>query len=370
MNILIDAHMVGAHETGNETYIRELAVELPLLYPEDRFTIAIAHHRAKELIGSAPNIQYCHVAEAPGPRLLFQLPILAQRYRADILHCTYAAPVWVPRQCHRVVTVHDASFLDHPEWFGLKDRLVLHAGVRLSMRQASAILTVSRFSKERLTAHYPHAARRITSVLNGVSPPPVPPDDPLPALDRYGIHTPYLFALGNLQPRKNIERLIQAFEHVLEKVTEPLTLVIGGQPHYQAEMIETMVATHAARAHIRLVGYVPEADLEVLYRNAYLFVYPSLYEGFGLPPLEAMARGTPVIASRSTALPEACGQAACLVDPMQVDDIAGAIVFLIEHPEEREHLIKKGLKHASALDWKRAARAIHHVYCTIAGSTH
>ena len=173
-------------------------------------------------------------------------------------------------------------------------------------------------------------------------------------LSCYGIERPYIFALGNIHPRKNLARLLDAYLALKAKGRSIPAMVWGGLQHWESEEL----VERACSAGVILPGFIAQEDLPTFYRQAEMLVYPSLYEGFGLPPVEAMACGTPVITSNTTSLPEVVGDAALTVDPTKTDEIATAIARLLDDTSLRRHLQQAGIERAKTFTWKRTAQRL------------
>jgi glycosyltransferase involved in cell wall biosynthesis len=262
----------------------------------------------------------------------------------------------------KVVTIHDLSFLRHPETFTPRLRAYLTQTVPRSVERADLILTDSLCTKEDVTALLGVSPDRVTALHLGVSATfgPIAESDErrrLNAAYQLG-DRPYLLAVGTVQPRKNYGRLIEAVDRLRERID--IALVIVGRP---AWLSDSIVEAAAARPHVKLLGFVDDEDLPALYRQAAAFAFPSLYEGFGLPPLEAMACGTPVVASNASSVPEAVGAAGLLHDPRDVDELATALLRTLTNADLRADLRQRGLARAAQFTWTRTAQewlaAIH-----------
>ncbi len=246
----------------------------------------------------------------------------------------------------QVITIHDASVFDHPEWF----RPTFAAWTRLSWKilakRAKTIITVSEFSKQRLKHHLGLPDEKIHVVYNGVGKPFEPQSAKCveDVKDKYGIKKPYFLFVGTLEPRKNLKTLLKAWSMAGLDAHE---LFISGE---DGKVFANYVG-HASSA-----SYVSDNDLPALYSGASAFVFPSFYEGFGLPALEAMACGTPVITSSTTALAEVFGDAALLVSPGKTEDIACAMQTIVEDKSFAMKLREKGLMKASEFTWEKSAR--------------
>jgi glycosyltransferase involved in cell wall biosynthesis len=354
VRILIDAHVVGENEAGNETYIVNLLRGLSQINRDDEFVVAAAHPESVEpLIAGGRNFALVPVSANPVRRLVYDIPRLASRHDVDLLCVTYTGPLIVNRPM--VVVVHDVSFRRHPEWFSPRDRVVLTVGVGVTVRRASAVVTLSEFSRREIAATCGVPIDRIHVTPLAAAPEFAPErtnDDDVYA--RYGLRRPYLLAVGNLQPRKNLLRLMEAFNRLQTRKDFQYDLVLVGNERWGAAIGST-IERLALSERVKPIGYVSSTDLPALYRGADLFVYPSLYEGFGLPVLEAMACGTPVLASRGSAIPEVAGKAARLVDTESVQELADGIAELWSQPALRAELRDQGVVRSRMFSWEQTA---------------
>jgi glycosyltransferase involved in cell wall biosynthesis len=367
MHIAIDAHSVGAQLAGNETYAVNLIEALAEIDQANQYTLYVTKQSAVDRYTNRwPNFQVKRtLPHTPLVRIPLTLSLELRRSPVDVLHVQYTAPPRMP--CALVVTIHDLSFEHLPETFNRRSRAQLRLTVRRTARKAAQILTLSEFSRRDIIGTYgidsnrvsvtpPAAARQFAPVTNATE------------LRRirtsYGIQRDYILALGSIQPRKNLVRLINAYT-ALRRVrpeTELPQLVLAGKRGWlEAETIRAAEQSDARR-DILLIGYVPDSDLPALYGSALCFAYPSYYEGFGLPVLEAMQCGTPVIAGNRTSLPEVIGSAGVLVDPFDESAIAHGLLELIERPDLRDQLRIKGLARAAQFDWTTTARLTLQAY--------
>ena len=183
--------------------------------------------------------------------------------------------------------------------------------------------------------------------------------------ERYQLDGPFVLYAGNIKPHKNLERLIEAFHLIRRGPLEHVKLLIIGDEISKLPALRRAVHRHKLHKHVRFLGFVPDETLAILYRLAAVFVFPSLYEGFGLPPLEAMASGTPVVTSNLSSMPEVAGDAAVLVDPYDVDAIKDGIKRVLTDPELREDLVRKGLRRARHFSWERSVARTREIYLEI-----
>lgn len=302
------------------------------------------------------------------------LSLAARRHRLDLVHDPNGiAPFLGPRGgARRVVTLHDAFAYVHPQAHNRLDNWRYRWQLPRALRRVDAVITVSACSRRDILANLPLAPRRVAIIPEGVEPRfrPVPDTQARRAtLARYGITPPYLLYLGGINARKNIARLFEAYAR-LRKCHPHLQLVIGGKPQWRVREIMATFERLALRDAVRFTGYVDDHDLPALYSAAEVFVFPSLYEGFGLPPLEAMSCGTPVVTSSVSALPEVVGDAALTVDPYDVPALAAAIERALTGEGLRAALRRCGLARAAEFTWHRAARETLTLYDQVLRSGH
>jgi glycosyltransferase involved in cell wall biosynthesis len=257
-------------------------------------------------------------------------------------------------------TVFDAIPLSHPDWANPRLRSVKNLVLRRSARWADRVIAISRAMVPELVAHYGIEEARIAVTPLGVDASwfePVPAARVAAVRERHRLAERYLLFVGTLQPRKNVARILAAFERLPPAVARDAQLVIAGRAGWHAEEVVAALRAAGANGRVRWLDYVPEQDLRPLYRGASAFVFPSLYEGFGLPVLEAFASEVPVIASNVTSLPEVAGDAAILVDPLDTDAIAEAMASLLDDPATGARLRERGLARARTYTWERCAQA-------------
>lgn len=284
---------------------------------------------------------------------------------ADVIHAP--SPVAVPpvgRDQRLVVTVHDLAFRLYPEAYPPSWRVLHRAGFRRAARTAAAIIAVSRHTAKDVARMARVDPARIHVVPHGGSM-PVGTEDPEPTLERLRVPRPYVLFVGTLEPRKNLVRLVRAYRRVAG--SQPHALVLAGPLGWRSQPIHRELAV-AGAGRVIVTGRVSAEDLDALYRRADTFVYPSLYEGFGLPVLDAMARGVPVVTSDSSSLPELTGGAAVLVPPTSTRALASALESLLNDPDRRSWLSEAGRRRAAEYSWERTARETIAVYEKALGS--
>ncbi len=285
---------------------------------------------------------------------------------AAVVHATNPAAVPPVRDGQRlVVTVHDLAFDLFPELFPRSWRWLYRAGLRAAVKRADAILVPSKSSAQDLCSRTPVDPTRVHVI-------PLAPslatseDDPAVVLARLGVTAPYVLSVGTIEPRKNLTRLVRAYRQVAPDV--PHALVLAGPPGWHAEELEAELARPGTGTIVR-TGRVTDEQLDALYRGTDAFVYPSLYEGFGLPVLEAMARGVPAIASNTSSLPDVAGDAALLVDPTDVSEIAEALARVLTDRTLAGDLRTRGRERAATFTWGATANATLDVYRHVTGAS-
>jgi len=301
--------------------------------------------------------------------------ILWQRLRLPLWADLFTGPVDVfhspdfvlppIRRGKRVVTVHDLSFLRCPACYESGLREYLEAAVPRSVDRADLVLADSESTRQDLVELLGVPATKVKVLYLGVEPRfcPVVDEKRLEQVrERYGLPGRFVLSLGTLQPRKNFERLIEAHSGVLERMTQDIHLVIAGRRGWLYEGIFKRVEELGLRERVTFLGFFADEDLPLLYNLADLFVLPSLYEGFGLPPLEAMACGTPVVASDVSSLPEVLGDAARMVDPLNVSALTEAMCRVLSDAHLRHRMIRKGLAQAGKFTWQDAANSLRQAY--------
>ena len=348
MHIGIDASRATvARRTGTENYARRLIQALIAAGGERKFTL---YFRQAPPAGAYPGAE---LRVIPFPRLWTHIRLsyeLLSRPRPDVLFVpAHVLPLAHPLPS--VVTVHDLGYRHFPDAHPPGQRLYLDWSTRFSSRSATHILADSQATRRDLTRFYGVRAEKITVVYHGRDE-RLQRVDPAAVRAAYGLGPDYLLHVGTLQPRKNLARLIEATA-TLRGQWPQLELVLAGQPGWQSEPILALARAHSA--FVRLLDYVPAGDLAGLYSGARAFVFPSLYEGFGAPVLEAMACGTPVVCSNTSSLPEVAGEAALLVDPADTAGLAGAISRLLADASLQAALAAKGLAQVQRFSWQRAA---------------
>jgi glycosyltransferase involved in cell wall biosynthesis len=370
-SIAIDVSRLSAVErTGTERYSYELLAALARADRYRPYTL-YSNGMPAALPPLGPNFS---LRSLPLPRLWTHArlgPALMRDRPALLFVPAHVIPLRHPPS---VVTIHDLGYLTFPEAHTARRRLELHLTTRWSLRAARHVIAISRATRDDLVRHYGAEPARISVIHHGLSPAFRPAEDDAAAAAtraRHGLGGPYFLYVGTIQPRKNLVRLIEAFARAMPHLTlagaAPL-LALAGRQGWLSAAITRRAHELGVADHVRFLGYVPDHDLPALLAGSLAFVFPSLYEGFGMPVLEAMACGAPVLTSTSSALPEVAGDAALLVDPADTDAIAAGLARLASEPDLRLTLRARGLARAAEFSWDRCARATLEVLRNAAGS--
>jgi glycosyltransferase involved in cell wall biosynthesis len=266
-----------------------------------------------------------------------------------------------------IYTVYDLSPIDHPEYHTEANRLVCFNGLFEASLYADALIAISHFTRDRLLHWFPHVdPARVSIVYPAARPSLITPasgSDDDRVLRKYHLRSDaFWLAVGTIEPRKNYARLLDAYWRVLRDHPDMPDLCIAGQAGWKESALEPRLLALGLEDRVKCLGYVPDAELAALYRGCLGFVFPSLYEGFGLPVIEALACGAAVIASKVTSIPEVTGDAALLIDPTSVDDLAEAMTRLLTDQSCRAHLRSQAAQQASRFSWQAAAEETLAVY--------
>jgi glycosyltransferase involved in cell wall biosynthesis len=298
-----------------------------------------------------------------------KLPLAVRRARVDVFHApAYTAPLWGVHPL--VLTIHDVSYARHPQWYPYRRDPLRRAFYRASARTADVIVTDSEFSRREIVAAYSLDAARIVVVPLGVGA-PFAPGTPDAASLPPAVEPPYVLHVGDLHPRRNLTTAVRAVILLRRRhrALDRLRLVMAGADRGERRTLEQMASEAGHPEAVMFVGTPSDETLVALYRAAGALVYPSRYEGFGLPVLEAMACGTPVVAARAGALPEVVGSAAPLVDPDDEEGFARELATVLLDGDARGAARQRGLERAACFSWRRTAEATLAVYERCAGET-
>lgn len=360
MRIGIDAHMLGDHSGGNESLYSNLLKNIEV---EDGDTIYLFVKKNVDVSIYSKNFQIVRFeTDSPFKRNFIELPKLCKKYHLDLLHTQYFIPFIRP--CPVVCSIHDICFEHYRDIFTMKEYIRQKLLIPYSAKHSKNIIVCSEYSKKDISKRYHVPEERIAVAYCAVNKDyrKLSEDevDSNNLRKHFGIKKDFILSVGNLQPRKNLVRLIKAYQILKKNEEIDEQLVIVGKKAWMFNDILKEALNNST--DIIFTDYVSESDLIRLYNDAKIFVYPSFFEGFGMPPLEAIACGTPVAVSDKTSLPEVVGEAGVYFNPFSVDEISESIKRLIEDKSLRQRLIALGYKQVKKFDWRKSAMIVMKVY--------
>ena len=368
MHVAIDLLPLTGGNAGLERYARQLVHAVATRGSEHKYTLLMNQQTPDSLHPEVSNVSIRRLSPprtAPFVWNQLYLPTQLLTGEFDLVHSPVSPPVFVTPRTPYVVTVHDLTFEFYPEtmtWFA---RSYWSLCTRHGLGNADTIITVSESTKRDFVAEYGVSTERVTAVPLAIGEGlnrSVTDDERRAVLAQYAVQEPYLLYVGTIEPRKNLKRLIKAFDRARTETGCDHQLVIVGKKGWLFDDVFAVVRDRGLEDEIVFTGFVPDDHLPAFYDAADGFVFPSLYEGFGLPPLEAMAYGAPVVVSNSSSLPEVVGDAGLLVDPESVDSIADGIAQLVTDPELRAELGARGVRRAQTFSLDRLADRTLGVY--------
>ncbi len=386
MRIGIDIRAIGYQRTGDETYTLQLIKSLAKFDTENEYFLYtdICHKdgvdKVKKLL-SVNNDNFKVIPVSPTSKLfwtMYALPKQATKDNLDILHVQYIAPLFLSRKIKLVTTIHDISFSRYPEFISRKDLFILKLLIRPSLRRADKIIAISRFTKNEIIDVYNLNKDKIKVIYNGgVAKEFQQSIEEVKVLEfrsKYGIIKPYLLFLGTLQPRKNITFLIQSFIELKvkyensDKIKE-LTLVLRGKRngHNYDKGIDKILEV-AKKEHpniykqIKFIGYISNEDVPLIFKGATAFCFTSVYEGFGLPLLEAMTVKTPVIVNSDSCFSEIIEEAGMVYKTGNKDDLVNKIKELVDNKTLQDKLARRGIERAKFFSWDKNAKQTVELY--------
>ena len=365
MRIGIDAHHLNGKPQGSRTYLLSLIRELARIAANEELLVYSFDPEETRQLLDAPGVAHRRVFPASARlRLPLVVPALEIFDRLTLFHSQYICPPVsaVPE----VVSVHDVLFETHPDLFVGAFSPASIGLIRHSARRARRVLTVSEFSRRAILEQYNLPQEKVVAIPNAVDHERFrvlgDEDKALARVrDRYKLDRPYILNVGRIEPRKNLVRLIRAFRRARENADPGLELLLVGKKDFQFEAIDEEMGESSGTG-VRMLGSVPDEDLPALYNLARVFAFPSLVEGFGIPILESMACGTPVVTSRRGALPEVGGDAVAWVEPEDEDSIASTLESVLTDTDKAARLRKQGLERAKQFRWEDTAQRTLEVY--------
>ncbi len=374
MRVVINTRFANyAYEEGYGRFTREISRLLPAISEDDDF-LFVYDREAGRGIAEMERVTH-HVAGPPARHPIlwklwydFRIPAFLRRQRADVFLspdglCSLRTSV------PQVMVIHDLAFLHYPSFLPRWQQSYLAWHTPACIRKAARVVTVSEFSRADILRHYPFAEGKLEVVHNAADPAFVPLDwtERQQSMDRYAEGCAYFLVVGSIHPRKNLINLLKGFSIFKKRQRSNMKLVITGRMAWQHGDFEEMLSRYVYRADVKLTGYLPASEMPALVGGAYALVYPSLWEGFGIPVLEAMQSGVPVLCSGNSALPEVAGEAGLFFDPLQPEDIAGQLSRVYKDEPGRAVMIRRGLERASGFRWEDSARRVSDILREAAG---
>jgi glycosyltransferase involved in cell wall biosynthesis len=375
MRVGIDARALTGRYTGDRTYWLNLlrahvqdANENPASAPD--YVVYSRLPVPEDALPPSPNVTLRWMpARSDRTWTLLAFPAALRRDGIDVAHTQYTTPLRA--SCPLVTTVHDVSFKLHPEWFPRKHRLLLNLTVPMAMRRAAMVITDTESSRTDMLRVYRLAANHLVAILLAAGPEYAPvPQETARSAAKHWLRSdePYVLSVGVLQPRKNLRVLLDGFAEARRIARLPHRLLLTGKPGWGYTDLGARMRELGIADTVTQTGYVDDSALPALYSAAGALAYPSLYEGFGLPPLEAMACGCPVVASDAPAMPEVTGGAARIVPAEDSPAWGAALAEVLTDATMRDGLRERGLRRAAQFSWRKTAEETRAVYARVAGA--
>ncbi len=289
-------------------------------------------------------------------RLFVKIPKIVTQQKVDIvLEPRHFGPFNLPKSIKRVTFIHDLSPLHYPQWHQFASRTLQQLFLPSILKRTDHILTNSAYTKQDIIQHFPYTAHKITSTLLAKETFFQPQSNP-ELLSNLAIEQPYLLHVGTIEPRKNLQVLLTAFEALKKQINHPLQLVLVGKKGWKSDTFFQAIEKSPYQQDIKVLGYVERNALITLYSSTEAFVYPSLFEGFGLPLVEAMACGAPIVSSNAACLPEIVGQAGQFFSPTSSEDLVQQLSLVLNNPTLKTDMRQRALQQASQFSWEKTAR--------------
>lgn len=369
MKIAIDVHSLGTQSGGNETYCRQLLSGLAQTPGGNQYDLFYTHLAAlrQEGIGD-PAFHFIPIPRNPIVRICAVLPRLLAKMKPDVFHAQYVLPPFMTTKT--VLSIHDLAHEHFPEFFHPVEALRMKTLVPWSAKRASHIMTISEFSAADIARRFDLPRERIT-VAHMAASPDFHPRDKGQSQEhlarKYGLTFPFILYVGRIQARKNLPRLVEAYARLREQGLEAKLVLVGKNDWQSGQLVEKIKAL-GLQDCVVFPGFVPFDDLPIFYNAAEVFVFPSFFEGFGLPVVEGMASGVPTITSFGSSLEEVAGDGALLIDPRDTESIANALSRILGGPGLQKDLIMRGLKRSKDFSAGNLAEKALAVYRSLAGS--
>ncbi len=376
----IDARFYGPLGKGLGRYTQEIVDQITRLDEKNEYVIFFGPDNIDEFTSSRPTVKKV-LADVRwyGLAEQWQLPQLIKKHKIDLMHFPhFNVPVFCPVPF--IVTIHDLILTKFPTmrattlgpWLYFLKNIGYRFVINRAVHQAQQVIAVSNFTKEDIIKQFNIPAAKITMIYEGVADLRHAADqafasklEVLAVLSRHCILEPYILYVGNAYPHKNLESLAKVFLDLKKKFVDLKLVLVGKDDYFYIRLREFVKTLNADTSAIIFPGYVPDQDLETLFQHARAYIFPSKYEGFGLPPLEAMSRGCPVVSSDATCLPEILGRAAMYFDPSDETSMKEAIETVLVDENLRQKLIQAGAERARLYSWKKAAETTLALYTSI-----
>jgi glycosyltransferase involved in cell wall biosynthesis len=356
------------NKAGIYQYTYNLVSNLLSIDSHNDYTLLSIYYHGRGFRGNR-KIESKFVRRFPGrlTNLILQkcsLPIELMMGKLDIFH---GPCFFIPNhfRCKSIVTIHDLMTFRYPEFLRKTERVELTKMIYVSVKRADAVVTVTNFTKWEIVELLNVPEERIRVIYNGIAPAcrPIKEKEKIEHVKaKYGVKGPYLLFVGNIEPKKNIEKLIHACTELRNSSIYKYPLLVVGKKTPYFKTVWGVVQQLHAENYTIFTDVVDDDDLPYLYSGAELFIFPSLYEGFGIPVIEAMASGIPVVASNRTSIPEIAGDAAILVNPLNVGEMAGVMYNVLSTPLLRRQLVEKGIERAKDFSWEKTAKETLRLY--------
>ncbi len=369
MNIAIDIRAIGKKRTGDEVYTTELIkglVRLEIGHSFYLFTDTEDWYQSPVLKDLPQNWRV--IPLLPKSKLLwteYLLPKACHQYHIDLLHIQYIAPLFgLPKYTKMLNTIHDISWKFVPQHIKFLDKFLLNTLIPQSIKKSDAIITVSKHSKYAIQNIFGTDLAKIHSIYNGGYIDNIPTVISTSQKVRMALKEEYILYLGSLQPRKNIPTAIQAFAKYIESNPDSKLkfIIAGGKGYNYDTQIDTVITEFGLQERVIFVGFITDEEKILLLKQAKAFIYLSLYEGFGIPLIEAMSLNTPVISSNASCLPEVVDNAGILVDSYDIEEITKAIKVLVHNPLISKEYKDKGLERAKKFTWESMVKNTYDIY--------